>query len=654
MKEYDVRNKDDIQYYGEVKKVYDGVAKNEKIEEEDKKSLLKEINDTAASKTMSIDELKSYVDGKTSDYEAIKEENDRKRKKEEDRKRREERIWISAALEKRLEEELLTRKQVEEEIKKKKEEAGKNADKLVEIEVKEKEVVTFLEDKPVVFEEKKIIPEEEQQPEKNAFDEGIEEFKVSFGDSFDFAEHNRAQRFIDGAAAFDAVRNGVMSWIIGIDDKINGLAKNSPDDRYRTDAYKRFTKAVSTLRKNISNDKCKQNDIVNAFYELKDAANAYKSKHDEPKNELGKTIADIRNDVAGNIETIANTYDNARRAVMFEGNGKVSYANLPAGDIMRHQAELMEKYGIRDSSKEYDFEKMNEISKAQLELRKKIAKISPTLEKEYEFSKSRSAYLKIKKNAKVSDLARYYVCSRYLDNVYSPLKCITDADNNVEEIKSYVDKFDAKSVKKEIEVLSKNKLFKACVEKGGKNAFSEWLAIENESDTLKTEYETMLNDMGGNDPIALSEYAMNTRTLYGDDITFGNRREVAGLICEDVGKVIALQILTDPKSRNVLNAAALDIRDGKDRLKELAESASNYLKSKGYFNYRAGAENDAKCAAKIKDVLSSGRIKSNIMKNFEQLQTAKIKEAKRVKNAEAKREKMLKKEDPKNIMMPRG
>ena len=653
MKEYDLKNKDDIQYYGEVKKVYDGVAKNEKIEEDDKKSLLKEINDTAAAKTMSIDELKSYVDGKTSDYEAIKEENDRRRKKEEDKKRREERIWISAALEKRIEEELLTRKRVEEEIRKKKEEAEKNADKLLEVE--ENEMASFLENKPVVPEvDKKTLEEEEQQPEMNAFDEGIEEFKASFGDSFDFAEHNRAQRFVDGAAAFDAVRNGIMSWIIGIDDKINDLAKNSPDDRYRTDAYKRFTKAVSTLRKNISNENCKQNDIVNAFYELKDAADAYKSKHDEPKNEMGKTIAGLRNDVADNIKTIANTYDNARRAVMFEGNGKVSYANLPAGDIMRHSAELMEKYGIRDSSKEYDFDKMNEISKAQLDLRKKIARISPTLEKEYEFSKSRSAYLKIKKNAKVSDLARYYVCSRHLDNVYSPLKCVTDAEKNVEEIKSYVDKFDAKSVKKEIEVLSKNKLFKACVEKGGKNAFAEWLAIENESDALKTEYENMLDEMGGKDNDALSEYAMNKRTLYGDNITFGNRREVAGLICEDVGNVIALQILTDPKSRNVLNAAALDARDGKDRLKELAESASNYLKSKGYFNYRAGAENDAKCAAKIKDVLSSGRIKSNIMKNFEQLQTVKIKEAKRVKNAEAKREKQLKKEDPKNIMMPRG
>ena len=34
MKEYDLKNKDDIQYYGEVKKVYDGVAKNEKIEED--------------------------------------------------------------------------------------------------------------------------------------------------------------------------------------------------------------------------------------------------------------------------------------------------------------------------------------------------------------------------------------------------------------------------------------------------------------------------------------------------------------------------------------------------------------------------------------------------------------------------------------------
>ena len=568
-------------YYSEVNKLYDKVSKNENIENEDKESLLSEINNFAATMEMDIEDLTTYVGSKSAAFEIVKIENDRKRKYEEDMKKKGKRVWIAAAADKRAEGQVL-----------------------------------------------------------------------SYDEDFVLAEHKKADIYIEGAAAFNTARSGIMEWIIALDDRLKDITPGSPDERYRTDAYRRFELAISTLRRNISDESCRQNDVVMAFYGLQDAAKAYSKNHDEPDNELGRVIRDIRKNITDNIETMANTYDNARRAVMSEGNGKVSYANLPAGDIMLHQMELIEKYGFGDSVKEYNYEAMNEISKAQLSLRKKIAGISPTLEKEYEFSRGRSDYLKIKKNAKVSDLARYYVCSRYLDDVYSPYKCVLNSQENLSVIKESVKNFNTGSVKKEIERLADNKLFKACVENGGKNAFNDWFAIESESDALKTEYERLLDEFGGSDMTRLTEYAMNIRELQGDDITNSNREEIAGYVCEDVGKIIALQILTDPKNRVELNAACLEARESRDRLKELAESAGDYLKSKGYFNYRAGAENDEKCASKIRDVLSGSRIKANILKDFERLQTAKMKEAKSIKNIEAEKNKVQGKQEPKNTMMP--
>ena len=69
----------------------------------------------------------------------------------------------------------------------------------------------------------------------------------------------------------------------------------------------------------------------------------------------------------------------------------------------------------------------------------------------------------IKKNPKVTDLAKYFVLSECLDKAYSPETALASNVNDLKKVKSLALKYTTKRIEKEIDTLAKNQLFIDCI-----------------------------------------------------------------------------------------------------------------------------------------------------------------------------------------------
>ncbi|MCR4715747.1 MAG: hypothetical protein K5656_01070 [Lachnospiraceae bacterium] len=270
--------------------------------------------------------------------------------------------------------------------------------------------------------------------------------------------------------------------------------------------------------------------------------------------------------------------------------------------------------------------------------RENIGKIHKGVVRNYSYHLDKSNYIDKNMIANKKELASYYVLTGYLDKGYSPALSSKQPQYRYMDLNLAIKDFDPNKAKQEIDQLSKNPVFVVVTDVYKNKSFTEWKKLEKESDDLFAEYDKGLKLMGGStgDLNNFVEYAMNLRTLFDDQLAFDSsnklsqtselslRDQVAHSICDNVSKILALKLLTDPKNRFLLNGAALDLRSGKDRFKDLSERFSNYLKSKNMFSYGPGLNDSQKCFDDIKNMLRDPKSMVLMKKVFAKSQLASI------------------------------
>ena len=121
------------------------------------------------------------------------------------------------------------------------------------------------------------------------------------------------------------------------------------------------------------------------------------------------------------------------------------------------------------------------ISRLQLDLKKKLEKISKTMLKNYEYTKGIDSYLTMKRNMSVEDKAKYYKMSEVLDSVYK-----TTA--TPEEVENIVRSFKTSEFNRQVKALANNRSFRNCMNQHREDgkAFSKWKEISKDVIKVKT------------------------------------------------------------------------------------------------------------------------------------------------------------------------
>lgn len=599
----------------ELNQLRDMVSKNEKMEINQKQTLLKEIDEVEKREDFNINELKSFVREQMEAYE----QQNREEKEKEEKKKIETMIQAAGM----------------DEIKEKMRLQQNNLE---------------IDDTPEVFFSRTFDLEKQynsdiinsvQQPDASEQKDqmvGILEEPNLEETALEFERKaKQAMHFVNGVTAFETVRNGVQNWIVDVEASMKRIENDAGKDVYQTEQYQNLKTSIEEFKRILHDDAAPQKEVTEAFLHLNNAALTYMKQEHSSKNKTVTTCSLLAKKIVENIELLGNTYDNARRAIMFgEKDGKISYADLPAGDVLLRARELQEKFHLGGPDKEYDFEKMKDVSKEQITFKKKIRKISPTLAKHYEPSQNRNKYMDLKKDIKITDFARYFVCSRHLDKMYDAEKSLAENPQGIDSLKALNQSFDASQVRKEMDALAKNPLFKNCLKSYGKKAFTEWAKIEDKSDALKVAYQSQLQAWGGNDVSKLTDVMMQFRTGVGSMLESQEGIEhTANRICQNLGIIVALQVLTDPKARTILNEAAMTDMNQEHVLFKMIQQTEQYLQEKGFFKHGAGADAEMKCRKEIQAVLKSDSIKTRLMSHYMKGQKQNAKKVPSVQNIKA-------------------
>jgi hypothetical protein len=93
-------------------------------------------------------------------------------------------------------------------------------------------------------------------------------------------------------------------------------------------------------------------------------------------------------------------------------------------------------------------------------------------------------------------------------------------------------------------------------------------------------------------------------------------------VYNNVSKIIALQILSNPKNRQFLNECAIANKKPEEVLNELTDYISKFIENKNVFDYDLGAKGDEKCFNNVKKILKDTKFKTTIFKEYQAKQAA--------------------------------
>ncbi len=481
--------------------------------------------------------------------------------------------------------------------------------------------------------------------------------------------------FVNAAQAQFVLMTGMASYMKKKQQELLDLV-NSDRSKFRFIGYTELKKSLDNRIKSLEDPSSSFEEIASATYELIEKTDGYMrdwSSGNEGYNGPITKAYFVVYDMNEKLNAFKIAYTNTRMMLSHtKGFGNTSLA------------KVMASKGDKPATKEYNFDSMCRMAEYQNEIRKNVKEVSYTFNDMYSRDGRKDSYMFIKKNPKVTDLAKYFVLSECLDKAYSPETTLASNVNDLKKVKALVTKYTTKRIEKEIDRLSKNQLFIDCIKTKGKKAFSSWAAVEKKTDKFVEEYEETIRLMGGNDIELLVEQSMGVRRLASDrleeilndkkavkDFTenkpylfpsndkkinimavlmndyiadsevpaadeMGNVNKevlteatknaeeelfnISSSTYNNVGKIVALQILTDPKNRQFLNECAIANKEPNKVLEELAEHVSEFLVSKSVFDYDLGAVGDKKCISNVKKILKDSKFKSTMLKEFQSKQ----------------------------------
>ncbi len=502
---------------------------------------------------------------------------------------------------------------------------------------------------------------------------------------------------VNAAEANLTIRKALIDYVRNVCEAYD---RYSVDGKIHHGSYKIFRKSLKAFSDVINNKSATYNEIYKAMRILDQDARSFEydpSTNSDTYIQARLNAAMLIVDFRENLTLFKSALNNTRIPLMYvrfkEGIG---YGNATFEEV---EAMQEAKKKSDKQYRTYDAGVMLKIAELQNKVKEKIDPLSYTMKESYSPLRKKDDYLTVKKNASMTDLAKYYVLNKYLHKAFS-IDC--SVGDNYGDLKM-ISRISQKRIKSEYTALAKDPLFIDCINKNIKdeNAFSKWEVIESRAD----EYTNMYRMMGGDDLDLLVEQAMGTRNMltdriedeYAELLSVENGEEVDGIskgdvqsykenatnfyltdvpddskmdknammndfkfkmytvllkdhegsmekalneygelrysTYEKVGRILALQILNDPKNRSFLSEMAKENlvsrevaqkEESKDESKynvefeKLVKHCTEYLDRKQCFDFELDAKGNAKCETTIKKVLKDSKLRKNLLKSYKE------------------------------------
>ena len=319
---------------------------------------------------------------------------------------------------------------------------------------------------------------------------------------------------------------------------------------------------------------------------------------------------------------VINVYRQMRRDVsMVSNEAGESYMNLPLSQVKAKAEELEQEHeddleDIPNWKSTPNFQDVRKVSDAQIKLRTSMRKLTKTFADKFNPNKGLDSYMTLKPKMSMTDMAKYYLCKKKMDEIHRP--GITPAEAN-----TIFERFDRVAFKAEYEALAKNPNFIRCVKQDPKNGFSKWESLQIRTDETVKEIENEKKNEG---------YARTSHFMvekYAKKTGFAYLRESKQILAphtedlyRDVTNLMTQEILTDPKNRYV--AEAITMNPAERQLLQM--SVMETLKKENYFN----DVTPQKATMRINHLQEDKTMMESMVKNFNRKREEMLKQTVRI------------------------
>lgn len=362
-------------------------------------------------------------------------------------------------------------------------------------------------DQQNVIEEEPDKIVQEGNAEKNAdkiIPEGMEEKNA---EKINPEDALRARKFVEGFNAYQEGLKGVIDMLTAIKGSILQNMKD-PEKFGKKDmeGSQQFKDFALQLQKTINTCKDPDKDsltIAKSFRNLKKAADTYTSEQIMLRADADGSVMSGAFEIISMGDKLSNLIYDMRVGVCgytgeTEAGKKTAYGNLSYNMLKAKSDELTAAYkGTPEFNMEWKrpvFDEMYDIADMQLKIQKKMEKVSRTMCRNFEYTKmfTPDKYNEMSPKRTVTALARWIVTKQFLEEVYRP-------GITMDELQS-LEQISTKDLKKRINNLAKDPLFKQIVKKNPEKVFSAWdnITKPKKSDFFKSidsEIEKVLNGL---------------------------------------------------------------------------------------------------------------------------------------------------------------
>jgi len=386
--------------------------------------------------------------------------------------------------------------------------------------------------------------------------------------TFDSPENPGLNRSIDFYNGYLAYQNGMKE----LHNQMNKVKKhlqmtqsfteNNFNDREGTPEgspeYQQMAKAFQDTLDKIKNPEKTPAEIEKSILALAKKTDDFCKSAKDTNDPTEKSRLLGANVLKNNLPQIINVYRQLRRNVSMVSNETgENYMNLPLSQV-KAKAFALEKEHEDDLEdmpnwkSKPDFQDAKKVSDAQVKLRTSMYKLTKTFVSNFNTNKGIDDYMTLKPKMSMTDMAKYYLCKKKMDEIHQP--GITPA-----EARTIVEGFNPAKFKKEYEALAKNPNFIRCVKQNPKNGFSKWESIQLQTDVTVKAIENEKKNEGyqRTSHFMVEKYAKKIGFSYMRGAKQNLAHHLDNLY-QDAANLMVQDILTNPKNRYVAESITMN------------------------------------------------------------------------------------------------
>ena len=457
--------------------------------------------------------------------------------------------------------------------------------------------------------------------------------------TFDSPEDPGLNRSIDFYNGYLAYKNGMRE----LHNRINRVKKNLQmtqsftennfNDREGTPEgspeYQQMTKALQDTLNKIADPEKTPAEVEKSMLVLAKKTEDYWKSAQNTKDPTEAKRVQGANLLKNNLPQIMNVYRQLRRDVsMVSNEAGENYMNLPLSQVKEKAFELEQKHeddleDMENWKSAPDFRDAKKVSDAQFKLIKSIHKLTKTFAEKFNPNKDIDSFMTLKPKMSMTDMAKYYLCKKKMDEIYRP--GITTAEAN-----TIVERFSSTEFKKEYEALAKNPNFIRCVKENPKTGFSKWEDIQARTAATVREIENEKKAEGyqRTSHFMVEKYAKKTGFAYLKGLKQVLAPHLNNLYT-DVANLMAQEILTDPKNRYI--AESITMNPAERQLLQM--SVMETLKKGKFFDNATPQE----ATIRLNHLQENKAVMESMVKNFTQKREAMQKQVIRIQPKQQKK-----------------